>query len=142
MKKNARISVKLVIAQLLVVAFFTVSLLGGLIFNVGVFNVWYFLFMFGGIIGSAIIILLSKANPDKPIPKKPTQHLGKIIRLIIDVIANQTKQTPATHDFSFIQKALVLNLREAKNSPEFDQKTLEEVEKYIFDKRGVNNGNQ
>jgi len=138
-KKPLTVSVKLVIIQLLVVAFFTVSLLGGLIFNIGVFNVWYFLFMFGGTIGSAIIILLSKANPDKPIPKKPTQHLGNLIKTMTDIVSNvigKPNQHPQIHEFKdVISEVLLWSLREAKINPEiFDQETLEEVETYIYDK--------
>ena len=134
-KKTKTIPVRLVIVQLLIVAFFTVSLLGGLIFNVGVFNVWYFLFIFGGTIVSAIIFLISKGNPDNPLDLKYTQQIGKLIKDIVD-ITTQLERIPSSIIYfkEHVKKTLVWSVREAMTKPEFDIGILEEAERYILDK--------
>jgi len=122
--------------QLVIIAFFTVIWLNAPLWGVGALNVNYFLFMFIGVVISGLATLWSKANPDAPIPKKPTQQLGNLMKAITDVITSRmNKETPAIKEITdVIQKAIVWSLREAKISPEFDRKVLEEVEGYILDK--------
>ena len=135
-KKPLTVSFKNIVIQISIVVFFTITWLTPLLFAFGNFNIGYFLFMFGGLIGSVLLTLYSKANPEQPIPKKPTQQFTNLVKVMTDIIANVIgKETPQTKDFKdIIQKALVWSLREAKISPEFDRKTLEEAENYIFDK--------
>jgi hypothetical protein len=135
-KKPLTVSFKNIVIQISVIVFFTITWLGGLIFSIGVFNVWYFLFMFGGVIISGLLTLYSKANPDQPIPKKPTQQFTNLVKVMTDIITNFVGAQSAgiVEIKDIIQKALVWSLREAKISPEFDRKTLEEAETYIFDK--------
>ena len=135
-KKPKTVLFSNILIQFIIIAFFTVIWLNAPLFGVGALNVNYFLFMFIGIVISGLATLWSKANPDIPIPKKPTQQFSNLIMAITDVITNHLgKNTPAIQDFKdILQKALVWSLREAKISPEFDRKELEKAEKYIFDK--------
>ena len=138
-KKPLTVSFKNIVIQIIIMVFYTVTWLSGLIFGIGGFNIAYFLFMFITLIVATLITLYSKANPDQPIPKKPTQHLGNLIKGITDIIANvigKPNQHPQIQEFKdIIIKVLIWSLREAKINPEsFDRKTLEEAEIYIFDK--------
>lgn len=138
-KKTLTVSFKNIVIQIIILVFFTGTWLAPLLFNAANFNIGYFLFMFGGLVGSVLITLYSKANPEQPIPKKPTQHLGNLIKGITDIMANvigKPNQHPQIQEFKdIITKVLIWSLREAKINPEsFDRKTLEEAEKYIFDK--------
>lgn len=137
-KKPLTVSFKNIVIQIVIMVFFTGTWLAPLLFNLANFNIGYFLFMFGGLVLSILITLYSKANPEQPIPKKPTQHLGNLIKGITDIIANVIGQPnqPQVQEFKdIITKVLIWSLREAKISPEsFDRKTLEEAETYIFDK--------
>ena len=135
-KTQKTVSFQNIIIQFVIIVFFTIIWLNAPIFGVGALNVPYFLFMFITVIISSIITLWSKANPDIPIPKKPTQQFSNLIKAIVDSITNvMNKNTPAVKEMtSMIQKAVIWSLREAKISPEFDQKTLEIAETYFFDK--------
>ena len=136
-KKPLTISFKNFLIQIVIIIFFTSTWLSPLFFNSGVFNIWYFLFMFIGIFISATLTLYSKANPEQPIPKKPTQQFTNLIKVMTDIITSTfvNKETPAMNEIkAIIQKALVWSIREAKISPEFDRPTLELAEKYILDK--------
>jgi len=134
--KPKTVPFKNIIVQLIIVVFYTIIWLNAPLFGVGVLNVNYFLFMFIGAIIAAMLTLYLKANPDAPIPKKPTQQFSNLIKAIVDSITNvMNKNTPAVKEITtMIQKAVIWSLREAKISPEFDQKTLELAETYFFDK--------
>jgi len=135
-KKPLTVSFKNIVIQIIVMVFYTVTWLSGLIFGIGVFNIEYFLFMFGSLVGATLLTLYSKANPDQPIPKKPTQHFSNLVMSLTDIITNYIgKDSVGIAEIKdIIQKALVWGLRQAKISPEFDTKTLEAAETYLFDK--------
>ena len=135
-KTALTVSFKNIVIQITVMVFYTVVWLSGLIFGVGVFSIWYFLFMFVSLVFATLLTLYSKANPDQPIPKKPTQHFGNLVMSLTDIITNYIGKDSVGKDElkDIIQKALVWSLRQAKISPEFDQKTLEAAETYLFDK--------
>ena len=135
-KTPLTVSFKNIVIQVIVMVFYTVTWLSGLIFGIGVFSIEYFLFMFITLVCATLITLYSKANPDQPIPKKPTQQFTNLVKVMTDIITNFVGKNAAgtTEIKDIIQKALVWSIREAKISPEFDRKTLEEAEKYIFDK--------
>ena len=135
-KKALTVSFKNIVIQIAVMVFYTIVWLSGLIFGVGVFSIWYFLFMFISLVCATLLTLYSKANPDQPIPKKPTQHFGNLVMSITDIITNYIgKDSIGKEEIKdIIQKALVWALRQAKISPEFDQKTLEAAEIYLLDK--------
>jgi len=125
-----------ILIQFTIIVFYTIVWLNAPLFGVGILNVNYFLFMFICAIVAGIITLWSKANPDAPIPKKPTQQLGNLMKAITDIITSRMdKSIPQVQEIKdIIQKALVWSLREAKISPEFDQQTLEQAETYIYEK--------
>lgn len=136
-KKPLTVSFKNIVIQILVIVFFTSTWLSPLLFAYGNFNIWYFLFMFGGIVIATLLTLYSKANPEQPIPKKPTQQFTNLVKVVTDIIASViNKEQPQVQELvGIVQKALIWSVREAKISPEsFDQKTLEEAENYIFNK--------
>lgn len=137
-KKPLTVSFKNIVIQISIIVFFTGTWLSPLLFAYGNFNIWYFLFMFGGLIGSVLLTLYSKANPEQPVPKKPTQQFTNLVKVVTDIIASviNKEQPPQVQELiQIVQKALIWSIREAKISPEsFDQETLEEAEKYIFDK--------
>ena len=137
-KKPLTVSFKNIVIQITILVFFTSTWLSPLLFAYGNFNIWYFLFMFGGLIGSVLLTLYSKANPEQPVPKKPTQQFTNLVKVVTDIVANVIgkQTTPQVQEFKdIIIKALIWSLREAKISPEsFDQETLEEAESYIFEK--------
>ena len=136
-KKPLTVSFKNIVIQFSIIVFFTVIWLNAPLFGIGTLNIGYFLFMFIGIIISGLLTLYSKANPEQPIPKKPSQQIGNLMKSLADIVSSQIngKNTPAMKDMKdIIIKALVWSLREAKISPEFDQKILEEAEQYIYNK--------
>ncbi len=135
-KTQKTVSFQNIIIQFVIITFFTIIWLNAPIFGVGALNVQYFLFMFIASVASSIVTLWSKANPDVPIPKKPTQQFSNLIKAIVDSITNiMNKETPAVKEITnMIQKAVIWSLREAKISPEFDRKTLELAEDYFFNK--------
>ena len=139
--KTPQVSLKLVIIELGIILFFTITWLNGLIFSIGFFNIWYFLIMFISLIGFVAITLCSKDNPDQPIPKLLTQKFCNLIKAMTDIINIQINQTPMVNEMKVvIQNALIWGLREAKISPEFDKEILQEAETYMFDnlKREIN----
>lgn len=135
-KKTINVSFNHILLQFVIIIFYTVVWLNAPLFGTGVLNIAYFLFMFICLIIAGLITLYSKSNPDMPIPKKPTQQFSNLIKTMTDIISNHIgKKTPAVEEMqNIISRALIWALREAKISPEFDQETLEEAEKYIFDK--------
>jgi hypothetical protein len=136
-KKPLTVSFKNIVIQLGIIVFFTIIWLNAPLFGTGALNIGYFLFMFIGVVISGVLTLYSKANPDQPIPKKPTQQFTNLVKVMTDIITNHigVKEAAGTTEIKdIIQKALVWSLREAKISPEFDRSVLEEAETYIFDK--------
>ncbi len=135
-KKQKTVSFNNIVLQFIIIAFFTIIWLNAPLFGIGALNIAYFLFMFLGIIVSSLFTLYSKANPDMPIPKKPSQQFSNLVKAMIDIIVNHIiKITPAVEEMqSIIGRALIWSLREAKISPEFDREILLEAEQYVFDK--------
>jgi len=138
-KKPVTVQFTHILIQFAIIIFFTITWLNAPLFGIGTFNVWYFLFMFIGAVIGGILNLYSKANPEVPIPKKPTQQFGNLVKAVTDSIASvigKPNQHPQIQEFKdIVTKTLIWSLREAKISPEsFDIKTLEGAENYVFDK--------
>ena len=135
-KKQKTVSFNHILLQFLIIIFYVIVWLNAPLFGTGVLNIWYFLFMFIGLIITGILTLYSKSNPEVPIPKKPTQQFSNLVKAMTDIITKHiTKITPAVVDMQkIIGRALIWSLREAKISPEFDRETLVEAEKYIVSK--------
>lgn len=135
-KDPRTVSFQNIVIQFVIIAFYVVIWLNAPLFGTGALNVNYFLFMFITCIIAGILTLYSKANPDAPIPKKPSQQFSNLVKAMTDVITNYIgKNVPAVNEMrDIITKALIWSLREAKISPEFDRKTLELAEDYLFKK--------
>ena len=134
-KTTTVITLKNVVIQFIIIVFYTIVWLNVPLFG-GNLNVAYFLFMFIAAVIGAIITLYSKASPNKPILKKPTQQYTNLAKAMTDIISNFIgKQPPQVKEIKdIVQKALIWSIREALISPEFDRQTLEEAEEYIFSK--------
>ena len=134
-KTTIVITLRNVVIQFIILVFYTVVWLNVPLFG-GAINVGYFLFMFIGATIGAIITLYSKASPNKPIPKKPTQQFGNLAKAIADIISKFVGKQPVQVEQmkDIIQNALIWSLREAMISPEFDRSMLEEAKNYILDK--------
>ena len=132
-KKPIVIQFQHIIIQFIIIIFYTITWLNAPLFGMGELNVNYFLFMFIALLIGTTFTLYSKANPEMPIPIKPTQQFTNLIKAIADIITNKLDKT--VPDFKdILQKALVWSLREAKISPEFDKQTIIDAENYIIDK--------
>jgi hypothetical protein len=132
-KKPIVIPFQHIIIQFVIIIFYTITWLNAPLFGMGELNVNYFLFMFIALLIGTTLTLYSKANPETPIPIKPTQQFTNLVKAMADIITNQlSKSVPDIKDI--IQKALVWSLREAKISPEFDKATIIAAENYIIDK--------
>jgi len=132
-KKQKTVSFNHIVLQFIIIIFYVIVWLNAPLFGTGTLNIFYFLFMFVGLIVAGAFTLYSKANPEMPIPKKPTQQFSNLVKAMTDIITKHiTKITPAVADMQkIIGRALIWSLREAKISPEFDGETLVEAEKYI-----------
>lgn len=126
-----------IIIQISIIMFFTIVWLNAPFFGTGELNIGYFLFMFIAICIATVITLYIKANPDVPIPKRPSQQFTNLIKVITDVITIQiAKNTPPVLELKeIIKNALVWSIRDAETNPkEFDQETLTKAKKYIDEK--------
>ena len=135
-KKIVNVAFRHILLQFVIIIFYTIVWLNAPLFGTGELNIVYFLFMFIGLLITGMLTLYSKSNPEVPIPKKPTQQFSNLLKTVTDIISNHiVKKTPAVEEMQgIISRVLVWSLREAKISPEFDQETLAEAEKYIFEK--------
>ncbi|KKM89493.1 hypothetical protein LCGC14_1248070 [marine sediment metagenome] len=135
-RPSRTVSFNNILLQFAIIVFYTIVWLNAPLFGTGTLNILYFLFMFIGIVITGMLTLYSKANPDMPIPKKPTQQFSNLIKAMTDIITSYIgKKEPVVQEIrDIIQKALIWSIREAKISPEFDRKTLEDAEQYILDK--------
>lgn len=137
-KKPVLISFNHIIIQFLIIMFYVITWLSSPLFGMGNLNLGYFLFMFISMILAAIITLYSKAKPEMPIPKKPTQQFANLIKVVVDTVATKifnTNKHPEIEKYKDeIKRALIWSLREAEISPEYDSNILIETKKYLYDK--------
>lgn len=135
-KKPIVIQFQHILIQFVIIVFYAIVWLNAPLFGIGELNIGYFMFMLITIVIAAAVTLYSKANPEIPIPKKPTQQFGNLAKAMADIITNFIgKQPPQVKEIKdIVSKALIWSLREAKISPEFDKGVLEDAEQYIFDK--------
>ena len=134
-KRQVNIAFSHILIQFVILIFYTLIWLNAPLFGMGALNIPYFLFMFIGACIGAIIVLYSKANPEIPIPKKPTQQFANLIKAMVDSITDKfIKQHPNDGLINLIEKALVQSIREAEISSEFDKIAIAEAKQYIADK--------
>lgn len=140
-KKDDEKTKRMLTARSVAVAFFmlminVLSLVISPLLGVGTFNTVYFTIMFVSMILGYCITLFSKANPDMPVPVKPTKQVGNILKAIADVIVSNNEQNiPAVQRFKEKLKELVMwELREAQATEEMPQEILEDARKYIMNK--------
>jgi hypothetical protein len=86
--------------------------------------------------GGYILILISKANRDMPIPQKPSKQVANILKATIDVATSKLeKEVPAVNHFKERLKEMVMwELREAQSNDEIPSEIIEDAKEYIYNK--------
>jgi hypothetical protein len=104
--------------------------------GVGSFNAVQFLIMFVGTCIGSVIQLYAKAQPEKPIPKKPTKLFANLAKAVVDSVVNHVhKEHPLIDEMkSVVKKSVIWHLREAEMDDEIDQEIIDKARSYIFKK--------